>query len=170
MKLIPIVPKRVKVGGGKLNSEFSGNVQMRCKDGSSMLLSNVFFVPNLGVNLLLVRRLYQAGLNFVRNQNELFLKLGNKVIIEARMSKGLYIVTHVAQGYEETAFNSVENNSPIDNTSYLVTTLKKRIKIPRDLDICKVCALTRMKNRIPKVLSPWSKVILGQVQFDVAVL
>ena len=60
MKLIPIVPKRVKVGGGELKSEFSGDVQMRCKDGSSMLLSDVLFVPNLGVNLLSVRRLCQA--------------------------------------------------------------------------------------------------------------
>jgi hypothetical protein len=49
-----------------------------------------------------------------------------------------------------------------------VTTLKRRVKVPRNLDVCDVCAITKMKNRIPKELSPWSKEILGQIQFDVA--
>ncbi|KAI0995147.1 hypothetical protein K3495_g13035 [Podosphaera aphanis] len=31
-----------------------------------------------------------------------------------------------------------------------VTTLKKQIKIPRNLDVCEVCALTKMRHRIPK--------------------
>lgn len=75
------------------------------------------FVPNLGVNLLPVSRLCQAGLNFVGNQNKLFLNLRNKVIVEARMNQGIYAVTHIAQGYEETAFNSVLNNKSNDNFS-----------------------------------------------------
>lgn len=48
-----------------------------------------------------------------------------------------------------------------------VTTLKKKIKIPRDLDICDICALTKMKNRKPKELSVWPTEILDLIQFDV---
>ncbi|KAI1006754.1 hypothetical protein K3495_g1463 [Podosphaera aphanis] len=210
-KLIPMYPRRVKVGGGELRAEFEGDVQMRCKDGSSMLLSNVLFVPNLGINLLSVRRMCQAELNFVGNENKLFLKLGNQNNIEARMTRGLYAVTHIAQEYEERAFTTVENDMQMKDSSsleindnsvqnsdnevvrkhelerylkyhrrfahlgpekiwnlHLVTTLKKRIKVPRDLDVCDVCAPTNMKNRIPKTLSLWSKEILGQIHFDVA--
>jgi hypothetical protein len=49
-----------------------------------------------------------------------------------------------------------------------VTTLQRRIKIPRDRDICDVCAITKLKNRIPKKLSAWPKTILDLIQFDVA--
>ncbi|KAI1007133.1 hypothetical protein K3495_g1098 [Podosphaera aphanis] len=49
-----------------------------------------------------------------------------------------------------------------------VTSLKKPIKIPRDLDICEVCALTKIRNRIPKQLRSWTIELLGLVQFDVA--
>jgi hypothetical protein len=49
-----------------------------------------------------------------------------------------------------------------------VTTLQKKIKIPKDLDICDVCAITKMRNKIPKQLSVWPTTILDLIQFDVA--
>lgn len=35
-----------------------------------------------------------------------------------------------------------------------VMTLEKAIKVLVDLDLCRVCALTNMRNGFPKVLSP----------------
>jgi hypothetical protein len=211
--LNPIKPKRVKVGGGELRSDHMGDAELVCADGSSMLLADVLYVPKIGVNLLSVRRLCQAGLRFSGDENNLYLKDGKRKIVKAKMQNGLYVVSHIAKGYKEMAFPSMELDnvtttaqiSPIDEVAtndensddeaikksdkerYLkyhrrfahlgpdkirnlhkVTTLKKKIKVPLNLDICEVCALTKLRNKIPKELSVWSKMILGRIQFDVA--
>ena len=212
--LNPIKPKRVKVGGGELRCDHMGDAELVCPDGSSMLLANVLYVPKIGVNLLSVRRLCQSGLSFTGNDKKLYLMDGKRKIIRAKMQNGLYVVSHIADGYEENAFPSMEidnvnatDQAPMaienedgdanesddeavtetDKARYLkyhrrfaclgpkkigslhkVTTLKNRIKIPRDLDLCEVCAITKLRNKIPKELSAWTKEILGRVQFDVA--
>ncbi|KAI0991347.1 hypothetical protein K3495_g16840, partial [Podosphaera aphanis] len=213
--LTPTRPKRVKVGGGELRSEFKGVAELKCSDGSSMLLTDVLYVPKLGVNLLSVRRLCQAGLKFSGNQDKLYLLNGKRKIVTATMKNGLYIVSKIAKGYEETAFPSMkidslnslnptpDINDKVGHSSYeisdneaikssdkqryliwhrrfahlgpeklrnlhKVTSLKKPIKVPRDLDICEVCALTKIRNRIPKQLRSWTIELLGRVQFDVA--
>ena len=206
--LKPIKPKRVKVGGGELKAEYMGDAELVCMDGSSMVLADALYVPNIGVNLLSIRRLCQAGMRFSGNQDKLYLKHKKNKIVTAKMINGLYIVTHIADGYREKAFQSMELDEatpaaitakPAEDSSddeavkksdlerYLkyhqrfahlgpdkirnlhkVTTLKRRVKVPRNLDVCDVCAITKMKNKIPKELSPSSKEILGQIQFDVA--
>jgi hypothetical protein len=49
-----------------------------------------------------------------------------------------------------------------------VTTLRKPISIPYKAAICEVCSLTKIRNSIPKELSPWKTAILALIQFDVA--
>ncbi|KAI0996462.1 hypothetical protein K3495_g11718 [Podosphaera aphanis] len=61
-KLIRIKRRKIKVGDGELYSDFKGTVIMACDDGSSTLLSDVLYVPKLGVNLLSARKLALAGL------------------------------------------------------------------------------------------------------------
>ncbi len=63
---------------------------------------------------------------------------------------------------------TIYGNITLSNTLHKVTTLQKRIKIPRDLDICDVCVITKMRNKIPKQLSIWPTTILDLIQFDVA--
>jgi hypothetical protein len=70
-----------------------------CKDGSSTWLLDVLLVPNLGVNLLSGRRICAAGLKGRFNSHALCFKLGKKIIIEATMDDGLYVVSHIADGY-----------------------------------------------------------------------
>lgn len=196
--------KGVKVGGGVLRCNYIGEAELKCRDGSSMLLSNVLFVPDLGVNLLSVRRLCQTKTapKFVGNDEKLYLMDGERKIVSARMQDGLYCVTNVAKGYEETALNTQEQvikskpdeshesdneaTTQKDRARYLryhkrfahlgpkkianlhhVTTTK-RIKVPKDLSICEVCALTKLRNKIPKELAEWAKTLLGRIQFDVA--
>ena len=69
-----------------------------------MLLSDILYVPGLGVNLLSTRHVYQAGLKAQFNNTYIYFKFGRKKVIEATINNGLYIVTHVAKGFEETAF------------------------------------------------------------------
>ncbi|KAI0999756.1 hypothetical protein K3495_g8444 [Podosphaera aphanis] len=51
---------------------------------------------------------------------------------------------------------------------HTVTNLDKQIKIPKDVDICKVCALANMRNSIPKTLANHVASKLALVQFDIA--
>ncbi|RFU24803.1 hypothetical protein B7463_g11531, partial [Scytalidium lignicola] len=106
--MIPIKRRRIKVGGGEMFAEYKGLAELKCDDGSSMLLQDVLYVPDLGVNLLFARRLCQAGLKGLFNATKMYFMNGNKKIVTATMKNGLYIVLHVSKGYEETAFPSVE--------------------------------------------------------------
>ena len=89
-----------------------GDAELVCPD-SSMLLANVLYVPKIGVNLLSVRRLCQSGLSFTGNDKKLYLMDGKRKIIRAKMQNGLYVVSHIADGYEEKASPSME----IDNVN-----------------------------------------------------
>ena len=60
--MIPINARRAKVRGGELVARHIGNAKLQCIDGSSIVLKDVLYVPNIGVNLVSARRLCQAGL------------------------------------------------------------------------------------------------------------
>lgn len=207
-ELRPIPRRRIRVGGGVMYAREKGTANLVCKDGSSMLLQDVLYVPGLGVNLLSARRVCQAGLKGRFGATEMYFKLGKKKVIEATMHEGLYIVTHVAEGYGETAFASIDTNmqdateealmqtKPKRERSELtedqkevymlmhrrfnhlepnklrnlhkVTTLAKPIKVPAKRDICEVCAITKMTNLIPKLLSEHKAFLLALIQFDIA--
>ena len=111
-ELKPIPRRAIRVGGGVIYARQKGTANLVCKDGSSMLLSDVLYVPGLGVNLLSARRICQAGLKGLFTATEMYFKLGKEKVIKATMSNGLYIVTHVAGGYEETAFAVTDINMP----------------------------------------------------------
>lgn len=50
--LTPVKRRTIKVGGGKLYSWHMGVCELRVPSGRTVLLKDVLFVPNLGVNLL----------------------------------------------------------------------------------------------------------------------
>jgi hypothetical protein len=106
--LKPIKLRRVKVRGGELKAEYMGDAELVCIDGSSMVLADALYIPNIGVNLLSVRQLCQAGMRFSSNQDELYLKHKKNKIITAKMINRLYIVTHIANRHKEKAFQSME--------------------------------------------------------------
>ena len=136
---------------------------------------------NLGVNLILGRRIYKGGLKGIFNLDKMYYKQGNMKVIEATMNQGLYIVSHIAKGYQETAFYS-DSDDKLDSDDlelklndkqryllwyrrfvhlgpnkirhlYKVTTLERLIHILSKRDICEVYTLTKIKNSIPKELS-----------------
>jgi hypothetical protein len=196
-RMIKIKRRLVRVGGGELHADWKGEAQVVCKDGSSTWLSHVLLVPNLGVNLLSGRRICAAGLKGRFDSRALCFKLGKKIIIKATMDDGLYVVSHIADGYRETAFPSTEQHTLTEpdeaeleireKERYLlyhrrfahlgpakiaklheVTTLEKKIKVPEKKEICEVCALTKMRNSIPKQLRDHKAEKLALVQFDIA--
>lgn len=199
-------------------SDYKGIVDLVCKDGSSMILENVIFVPNLGTNLLSARRLCDIGLVGCFDSDTMYFKCNEKIFIKAKMINGLYIVKHDSKVLKENAFSSVDHdmNSPPEQDGTLnglltpknqnnsfshfltapsnsdtdryflfhrrfahlgpkkisklhtVTTLEKPIKVPKELRICEVCAISKMKNSISKVLADHIASKIALVQLDIA--
>lgn len=176
-----------------LTCEHMGDAELVAEDGSRMLLKNSLYVPKIGVNSLSVRRLCHSGFRFVGNDEKMYIMEGTKKIVSARMQNGLYVVTNVAKGNEEKALKVTDDDEPEQEaisqkdkdrylkyhrrfahmgpkkigSLHLVTNVEK-IKIPKDLSICEVCALSKLRNKFPKELAKWAEVTLGRIQFDVA--
>jgi hypothetical protein len=55
--LIPIPRRTIRVRGGKLYSSFKGMVEIKVDSRGSINLSDVLYVPKLGVNLLSSRKI-----------------------------------------------------------------------------------------------------------------
>jgi hypothetical protein len=49
-----------------------------------------------------------------------------------------------------------------------LTTLQKKIQVPETMELCEVCALTKMRNSIPKQLREHKAAKLALIQFDIA--
>src|ERR1700712_1457584 len=104
-ELIPISRRTIRVGGGVLFADYKGVVELRCDGDSCLLLPDVLYVPNLGVNLLSARRICQAGLLGSFNERKMYFReptSGTKMIT-ASMQDGLYIVTKVHRDYKALA-------------------------------------------------------------------
>jgi hypothetical protein len=70
--LTPIRRRTILVGGGQLYSDFIGTTKLKVKGSGSVLLSNILYIPNLGVNLLSSRKLYRLkGLKFTSDNNRM---------------------------------------------------------------------------------------------------
>ena len=65
--LVPIRRRTILVGGGQLFADWMGTAELRVKGSGSMLISNVLYVPKLGVNLLSSKKLCSKGLIFTGN-------------------------------------------------------------------------------------------------------
>jgi hypothetical protein len=84
------------------------STDLKCKDGSSIVLKHVLFVPKLDANFLSARCLCEAGLVGSFNSGKMYFKLNGKTVIKATMENGLYIANHVSGCYRETAFLSID--------------------------------------------------------------
>ena len=70
--MTPIRRRTILVGSGQLYTDFIGTTKLKVKGSRSVLLSNVLYIPNLGVNLLSSRKLYRLkGLKFTSNDNRI---------------------------------------------------------------------------------------------------
>ncbi|KAK6585469.1 hypothetical protein PZA11_002196 [Diplocarpon coronariae] len=49
-----------------------------------------------------------------------------------------------------------------------VSTLKRKIQVPKDRPVCRICKLTKLRNRTRTELSPWKDSILALISIDTA--
>jgi len=99
-----------------LYSNQMGIVEMRAESGS-MLLDKVLFVPRLGVNLLSTRKICsQDHITGAFDDKKMWFTRSGKRIIKADISEGIYIVSWIAKGLQETAFPAKElKDKPYSN-------------------------------------------------------
>ena len=103
--LVPIKHCTIRVGGGKLYSWHMGVCELRVPSGRTVLLKDVLFVPNLGVNLLSSRKICsQPGVKGSFDSQTMYFTHGNEKIMRVDIQGGIYIVSWIAKGLEETAF------------------------------------------------------------------
>ncbi len=99
--------RTIKVGGGRLYSNYYGTVTMRDKDGNSVLLSSTLYVPKLGVNLLSGKKMCEKGLLGYFDHKGLYMRnKSGKLMLEASEEGGVYIVKHISSGLDEFALLS----------------------------------------------------------------
>ncbi|RKF57445.1 hypothetical protein GcM3_188040 [Golovinomyces cichoracearum] len=115
-KLIPISRRWIKVGGGKLFSDYKGSVLLKCPDGSSGVLHDVLLVEGLGVNLLSAKIFCERNnaKGMFDDKNLFFLDQNNNLILSAKLDNGLYKVDHIS-GPSERALTSQEDNLERDD-------------------------------------------------------
>jgi hypothetical protein len=66
-------------------TDYKGIAELVYKDSSSLLLQDTLYIPGLGVNLVLVRKIYQASLKGLFNKNTIHFTQGNKKVISAKI-------------------------------------------------------------------------------------
>ncbi len=149
--LIPIHRRTIKVGGGKLYSECKGTVEMRVSSGRSVLLSDVLYVPRLGVNLMSSRKICsQDNILGLFDNRTMYFKKGNKTLIRADISGGIYIVSWIRKGLDEKAFSAQgdlpqplgEIKSALKNDSWCTATMNTKCAIPdltQEIDSKPIC-------------------------------
>ncbi|KAI1002581.1 hypothetical protein K3495_g5620 [Podosphaera aphanis] len=112
--LTPIPRRWIKVGGGRLFSDFKGDVLLRCPDGSSGILPDALLVDGLGVNLLSAKKMCQRN-NAKGSFDEkrmLFHDIDNNIILSALLHDGLYKVDHIAGPNERALCSQDLSPSP----------------------------------------------------------
>ncbi|KAI1006803.1 hypothetical protein K3495_g1409 [Podosphaera aphanis] len=86
----------IQVGGGTLKLSHRETVEVKFADGSSGIAKKVFYVTNLGVNLLSAKPLCKTGMKSFFDEKNVRIKDGEKIVIRAVQNDGLYIVKHIA--------------------------------------------------------------------------
>ena len=104
--LMRIRRRTIKIGGGDLYSDYIGTVEIRVRNGENTRLAKTLYVPELKINLLSGRRLYESGLKGTQDRNGLYFHNNKKhEIIGAIRRGGVYIINRITTGLAESAFN-----------------------------------------------------------------
>jgi hypothetical protein len=69
-------------------------------------------VPDLGISLLSIKRLYKAGLKREIDYRKLYLRHGKKIIVKAIITNRLYLISYVvSKGEKQVVFALTEINT-----------------------------------------------------------
>jgi hypothetical protein len=95
----------------QLFADWIGTAELRVKGSGSILISNVLYVPNLGVNLLSSKKLCSKGLIFTGDDKKMAFWRDQDKLLEASVKGGVYILSWVKPNLGDNAFNAIEQQS-----------------------------------------------------------
>ncbi|KAI6250546.1 hypothetical protein HI914_01183 [Erysiphe necator] len=108
--------RRIQVGGAYIYSDGIGTAMVKLKDGNYIFLANTLFVPDLGCNLLSVKKMV-AGDSCIGEFNSnrmIFTNLqSKKSVIEAENCRGLYIISRISDAANGQTFGNAGISSEI---------------------------------------------------------
>jgi hypothetical protein len=111
--LVQIRRRTILVGGGQLFADWIGTAKLRVKGSGSILISDVLYVPNLGVNLLSSKKLCSKGLTFTSDDKSMAFWSNQEKVLEASVKGGVYILSWVKPNLEDNAFNTIGVAPPL---------------------------------------------------------
>lgn len=114
--LTSIKRRTIKVEGGKLYSDQRETAIMKIKNVESQL-TDVLYVPDLGVNLLSARRFTKGGLKGSFDNDGLYVHTSQETeLLKAPAQGGIYIVNKVASELDDFALTVVAISSSEQTT------------------------------------------------------
>ena len=119
------------VRGGRLYADWMGTAELRVKGSGTMLISNVLYVPKLGVDLLSSKKICSKGIIFTGDDKTMAFWRNQDKVLEASIKGGIYILSWVKPNLGDNAFNTIEQqsvfnpaaglNHPTNQDAYKVT-------------------------------------------------
>ena len=94
--LKPMRRRTIKVGGGYLHADVMGTIILRSRRGVEVVINQVYYVPELGANLLSCRRLCMLGLKGRFDANILYLHSPTMDMMKATQSHGVYVMSWIS--------------------------------------------------------------------------
>ena len=98
-----------------------------------MMLKDILYVPRLGVNLVLVRKLCQRGLKGSFDKTHIYFKHRPKTVDTIIITNSLYIIIYVLKKYKDIAFIGIKTykittNDKSNNEATKETDLERYLK------------------------------------------
>ena len=101
--------RTIKVGGGRLYSVQCGTITMKVQNGECRL-TEVLYVPNLGVNLLSGKRFTRCGLRGSFDNDGLYIHTKKGIeVLRAPARGGVYIVDKLASELDKFVLIAMDN-------------------------------------------------------------
>ena len=138
--LVHIRRRTIKVGGRNLYADYVGEVLLKA-GGRKVTLSNVYYVPGLGVNLLSGKKLCESGLEGQFNAKVLRMRSkSGKTMVKATQAGGIYIVNWISEDinrqYALSAQAVKPNQQPklsrLDETALPAALPRKALDLDKD--------------------------------------
>ena len=96
------IPRRIiHISKGVLYASYIETAVVICKNRLRGLQKNVLYVPKLGINLVLVKKLYKEGLEEKVNQQGIYFSKDNIRVLKSKPDNGLYLITYIKYQFNE---------------------------------------------------------------------
>lgn len=106
--------RTIKVGGGVLYADLMGTVIFDTRRGKPIRIERVYYVPDLGANLLSSRRLCMLGMKGRFDSDSIYLHIDGKDVLKATHQEGAYVLTWISSKFPSAIDQSPKHSSVIE--------------------------------------------------------